>query len=143
MRNKSRLVTALLVVTLCSIFALGSAMALDFGPRYFRVSISGPVSTRASVATVLVVTVKNPSAVDTHVLGSVQAVVIDPFTGTRVVGPITSTQNTTIEPGESTTRQISFTIPVAFRNKTLAAVISAGDDDGTVHGTAGWGFVVQ
>ncbi len=157
-------------------FALVAAMAIalplqaiTLGGSGLKLNVTGAVTVKAGPHTplTLTVTVTNNSSASIR-CDSLQAVVIDPWTGTRIVGPNSVTVNTLLNgettgqncddygncytytvpgSGGSTPVTVSLTIPTTFLgtytstvNKTLAVMIYALDDHATVVGVTGWAF---
>jgi hypothetical protein len=117
------------------------------GEQWFELTASGNFSVKSGAALSLKIKITNDQRVNTpEFVKSLQAVIIDPFSGTRVAGPKTFAVNKSIPRGESTDVSISFSITetenIPVVNKTLAVIIAAVDEENAVRGTTGWGFVV-
>ena len=157
MSKKTRLMVVIALGFACTLLSFGSSMALDFsGGSYFNVRITGPVLVTVTAPNLtLDVTVTNERR-DTDwsdpdnprplpkILQSLQILVIDPISGARVAGPQTITVQSMFIYQQTITRQITVAIPMRpYRNKTLAAIIVAVDNEDVVRGSAGWGFVTN
>jgi hypothetical protein len=80
-----------------------------------------------------------------HTVKNLLVVVIDPFDGSRIMGPTTFPVDQTISAGGSHSLSIGLgpvTDPV-HQNKTFAAMIAAIDPQDVVRGATGWGFVTK
>lgn len=157
MNRKPRLGPVLCLALACTLLGVESGMALEFsGNQYFGINIVGPVSVRAGAAFSLQIIVKDKlndgcpvpfcdPPVDPSVLtvGSLQIVVIDPFSGARVYGPQEFSVNKQFTFGEEISQSVSILVPVAYRNKSLAVIVSAVDENSIVRGTAGWGIFTR
>jgi len=142
---KKILSVGLLFVLFSVVISASSAQAIRIDKQqWFKVSVSGPISAKAGSILSLTVTAQNKDYV-VHTLNSLQIIVIDPFNGTRVLGPVVTTPMLDILPDKSGSSKVSLTIPntEATINKTLAVIITAIDDKSTVRGATGWGFVVN
>ena len=139
------------------------AQAISFGDNGgdLQLDPSGAVSVRAGQTLSLTVKVTNKSS-NSVLCASLQAAVIDPWTGTRILGPNSITVNQSLDgdywscdqfdncthiPGGSTTATVQLAIPrtvpgtyTSTVNKTLAVVIYSLDGSSVVRGVTGWGF---
>jgi hypothetical protein len=125
---------------------------------------SGAVSVTAGQTLTLTITVTNHSS-NSITCASLQAVVINPWTGTRILGPTSfpvppaqqtlagetticdEYGNCTTTPGGSTNVTVTLTIPrtvpgtyTSTVNMTLGAIIYALDPNSTVRSVTGWSF---
>jgi hypothetical protein len=130
-----------MAIGLCVFFGLcGPAGAIKVGGEiYFKVKAAGPVSVATGQNLSLTLEIENNTGIS-QTIYSIQAVVIDPFTGTRVFGPQTFLVGDAVAPGAVITETISLG-PINNKDRTLSAIITIQDPGRNVRGVTGWGFV--
>jgi hypothetical protein len=126
------------VLFICVFATLAGAVSIE--DEWFDVKAYGPISIKVNTPTPINVVIENIDS-RSRSANSLMAIVIDPFTGTRVAGPITKDVSEILVPNQKITKQFNFNIPSSHVNKTLAAIISVLGPTSTVRGTGGWGFV--
>lgn len=143
------------IIFLCLLFAvlIGGALVLNAnaidmsGDEWFEMGPKGAVSVKAGSTLSLTVLIRNITS-SSRIVTSLQAVVIDPFNGTRILGPLNFSVGSSIAAGKYISKNIALAIPTAVgsiqtANKTLAAVIYSLDSNQVVRGSTGWAFVVS
>ena len=123
-----------------------SAQAIEIGDdNWFEVTASGPISTQVGNQLILTIEILNEDY-QQHPACELTAVVIDPFDGTRVLGPKTfkGPECIVLNPGQSVSTDISLgPFESESQNRTLSVVLLVTDDYDVVRGAGGWGFVVE
>lgn len=152
--------------------ALNAAQSIKMKGSGLKLVLSGPITAARGTALKLSVDITNDlgptwscnngncgPVQSVITCASLQALVVDPWTGSVIVGPVTVPVNQQLHgptvdqdtwqeiPGDTYTTSVSLSIPKnAAANKAFAVLIYAVDNAkpaAVVRGTAGWGFTSQ
>ena len=113
-----------------------------------KLTVQGPITWAAGSTLTLTVTATNYGA-NPATLYRIYAIMINPWTGQRIVGPAyTAATTTSLATNQSTPTKVYLTIPTTYPNSsatvaggTFAIMIYAVDNSLAVEGSTGWGVM--
>lgn len=142
---KSRTVLFAVISLICVFVLSGLAGAAPINiqtgaPMYFTIRPSGPVSVTSGGSIRVTLTVTNVTNID-QTVNSIEAHVIEAYTGSRNFGPKNFPVGQLVPAGGTVILQPIVLGPVTSNNKTLAAIIRLLDSGNIVRGDTVWSFV--
>lgn len=113
------------------------------GSQSFEIHPKGPISVDVGELLRLRLRIKNIEP-EPAFLSRITVVVIEPFNGTRLHGPIDYWVGQSIAAGDTIFREISLgSFDASYQDLSAGAIIFAIGSNNEANGYSGWGFVIK